>query len=1338
MQRQLSYWREKLAGAPARLDLPTDRPHPQAKTYNGKRINFRLERETSDILKVYAREKNTTLFSVMLTAYQILLARYAGQDDILVGTPNAYRNREEIEHLIGFFVNTLVIRTLINPGSTFNDLTGQVQENLIEAFENQDIPFEKLVDELDPERNMSHTPLFQVMFSLQPQSVNLIEIPGLTIEPIPTDTETAKFDMNLTLLERFETIIGEWEYNTDLFEEATINGYIRHYIRLLEQLIAYPDKDVASLSLLSPAEEKEIIRILDLGVLPIEQEKVLPQLFEEQAALHPDHPAVEDADRQISYGELNRRANQLAHYLTAHGVGADDMIGLVANRRVESLIGLMAIWKAGAAYLPIDPFYPQERIDYILQDARARFIINPYSGDLELNNAVCPVLNLDQMQTQLEKQPAANPGPAVNAQNLAYVIYTSGSTGRPKGVMLEHGNALHLLANMDEQVFAALPAGQYRLSLNAPFAFDASVEQIIMLASGYTLVFIPQDIRNDGEALKDYIEEKRIDILDCVPSQLKLLAAAGLFTSPVWKPRVIMPGGEAIDQALWRTLAEQEDIEFYNLYGPTECAVNSTIFRIADPDSEPLIGPPVYNMRFYILDQNLNIMPAGVPGELCISGLGVARGYVDRPDLTAETFLPDPFSDIPGTRMYRSGDLVSLRPDGNLKFYGRIDHQVKVRGFRIELGEIESILKQHPAIDDTVVIVREDKPGLRQISAYYTIKTNVTADTKELREHLQAQLPDYMIPVFYIPLAELPLLPNGKIDRKKLPRPDSTTIARSSEFKKASTEKEQMLANIWSELLNLQIVGVEDNFFELGGDSILSIQMIARARQRGLRITPKQLFENPTIEKLAATADSAPVIHAEQGAVRGPLTLTPVQRHFFEQNHKKPQHWNQSIMLEVKNPLDPQILQQVVAAILNQHDALRLRFKADNGQWQAEHADTMDDDVFVYLDFSELSPDEQPAAIEKKANRLQASLNLKKGPLVRVAYFKRSSGQLDRLLLVIHHLAVDGISWRILTEDIQLAYTQAAGRQKILLPPKTTSFQYWAEHLAQYAKSPSLKKEVVFWLNQNVETGRLPRDHESGVNDEASAGTVLITLDQEHTQDLLQNVPAVFNTQINDALLTALVQAMEHWTGKKELWIQLEGHGREDIIEGVDISRTVGWFTTLYPVKLNIHGAINAGDALKKIKEQLRRIPQKGIGFGLLRYLSEDPGIREQLQAIPAPDLVFNYLGQFDQVVDENSPFKPLSEGTGLERSPDARREHLLDVSASVKGGTLTVAFTFSKNFHTEETIARLADDYLSEIRNLIAFCASSAAGGYTPSDFEEAGLEEDEIGDLLAELDED
>lgn len=1338
LQKQLGYWRDKLAGAPERLALPTDRPHPPAKTYNGKRINFRLDRQLSDNVKAFVREKNSTLFNVMLTAYQILLARYSGQNDILIGIPNAYRNREEIEHLIGFFVNTLVIRTQINSGSNFNDLIGQVQQNLIEAFDNQDIPFEKLVDELDPKRNMSHTPLFQVMFSLQPQSVNLIEIPGLSIVPIPTDTETAKFDMNLTLLERYDTIIGEWEYNTDLFDEATINRYIRHYIRLLEHLIAHPDQNVFYLPLLAPEEEREIIHCLDRGVLPVASQKVLPQLFEEQAARGPDHPAAEDADRQISYGELNRRANQLAHYLIAHGVRPDDMIGLVANRRVEALIGLMAIWKAGAAYLPIDPFYPRERIDYILQDAQAKFIVNPDSSDLDLSRTTCPVLNLDTMHDQLDKQPANNPCPAVDAQNLAYVIYTSGSTGKPKGVMLEHGNVLHLLANMKKQIYDTLPGDRFRLSLNAPFAFDASVEQIIMLAAGHTLIFIPQDIRNDGEALRAYIEEKRIDILDCVPSQLKLLVAAGLFTSPVWKPRVIMPGGEAIDQTLWQTMAGQKDMAFYNLYGPTECTVNSTIFRIADPTSQPLIGPPVYNLRFYILDQNLHIVPAGVCGELYISGLGLARGYVGHADLTAEKFLPDPFSDQPVTRMYRSGDLVSMQPDGNLKFHGRIDHQVKVRGFRIELGEIENILKQHPVIDDAVVIVREDKPGLRQISAYYTLKAQATAETKELREHLQAHLPDYMIPVFYIELAELPLLPNGKIDRNKLPKPDSLTIARSAELKKASTEKEQILADIWSELLNLQIVGIDDNFFELGGDSILSIQMIARARQRGLQITPRQLFENPTIEKLAVVAGSVPLIHAEQGMVHGALILTPIQRHFFEQNHKKPQHWNQSIMLEVLNPLDPQILQQVVAAILNQHDALRLRFKAENGQWQAEHAETPDDGVFVCHDLSRLPATEQVLAIEKEANRLQVSLNLEKGPLLRVAYFKCGSGQSDRLLLIVHHLVVDGISWRILTEDIQTAYTQAAAGQHIQLPPKTTSFLYWTKQLAEYAKSPALKEEADFWLKQNIGSNLLPRDHERGPNNEASTGTVLITLNQKSTLDLLQKVPGVFNTQINDALLTALVQAMEHWSGEKELWIQLEGHGREDIIEGVDISRTVGWFTTLYPVKLDIRGALNSADALRKIKEQLRRIPQKGIGFGLLRYLSDDPEIREQLRSIPTPELVFNYLGQFDQIVNENSPFKPLSEGMGLERSPDSLREHLLEVSASVRNGELNVVFTFSKNYHNEETINRLAQDYLSEIRNLMAFCASPNAGGYTPSDFEEAGLEEDEIDDLLAELDED
>ncbi len=1339
MQRQLSYWHEKLAGAPARLDLPTDHPRPPVKTYNGKRITFRFDREASDKIKAFARSCNCTLFSVMLTVYQILLARYSGQDDILVGTPNAYRNREEVEHLIGFFVNTLVIRTLINSDHVFDDLLKQVQNNLIEAFENQDIPFEKLVDELEPERNMSHTPLFQVMFSLQPDSVNLIEVPGLSMKPIPTDTETAKFDINLTLLERFDRIIGEWEYNTDLFDEATIERYIRHYMRLTENLIAARDKPVTSISLLDSEEENEIIGQLDRGAIPVAEDTVIPRLFEAQTAQAPNHIAVVDPDTQLSYGELNRRANQLARYLIEQGVGRDDMIGLVANRSVASVIGLMAIWKAGAAYLPIDPFYPKERIDYILDDAHAKFIVNPDSSDLDLGEAACPVLHLDQMETALAAQASENPSISIDAGHIAYVIYTSGSTGRPKGVMLEHGNALHLLANMNKQVYASLPDNKYRLSLNAPFAFDASVEQIIMLAEGHTLVFIPQDFRNDGEMLKTYIEEQHIDVLDCVPSQLKLLVEAGLLTSTVWKPRVIMPGGEAIDQALWQTMCEHRDIQFFNLYGPTECAVNATILKISDPFEEPLIGRPAHNLRFYILDRNMNVVPEGVPGELLISGKGVARGYVDRPDLTAEKFLPDPFANKKGERMYRSGDLVSMQPGGNLKFHGRIDDQVKVRGFRIELGEIENTLKKHPAIADAVVIVREDKPGLKQISAYYTIKEKAEADPGDLRAHLQQQLPDYMIPVFYIPLDEIPLLPNGKTDRKKLPAPDSATIALSSEFKQASSEKETILAEIWSELLNLQTVGVHDNFFELGGDSIISIQVIARARQMGLHLTPKDLFENPTIEKLARAAKKSTAVKAEQGMIEGGFELLPVQHNFFERQLKNPHHFNQALMLEVRESLDPHLLEQTLRKIMEHHDALRLRFGGDKDKQQPVFENTIKSLPFDYHDLSKSDGNNLDDRINDAGNQAQQSLDIEKGPMLRMTYFHLPEGRGDRLHIVCHHLVIDGVSWRILLEDIQSVYRRLEKKQTLRLPLKTSSVKDWSQALQQYAKSEAMQPEIKYWQALTAKPfTALPEDNVQGGNSEAVSNIITVTLEKELTEALLRDVPPVYNTQINEILLTALLQSFKRRTGQDQLWILMEGHGRESVSEDVDLSRTVGWFTSLYPLFLSLGGVSELGEAIKSVKEQVRALPQNGIGYGVLRYLSDEK-VQDAMRQLPDPQISFNYLGQFDQGGMQESAFavRPAEEA-GAERSPENDRTQLLDFSAGIHQGQFTLNILYSGEKFEKETMTALAENYLTELKSIIDLCKQSEQVEYTPSDFEDVELDQDDLADMLSELDEE
>ncbi|MFL9453891.1 condensation domain-containing protein [Tolypothrix bouteillei VB521301_2] len=736
-------------------------------------------------------------------------------------------------------------------------------------------------------------------------------------------------------------------------------------------------------------------------------------------------------------------------------------------------------------------------------------------------------------------------------------------------------------------------------------------------------------------------------------------------------------------------------------------------------DSELLsvpIGRSIANTQIYILDRYNQPVPTGVPGELHIGGVGLARGYLNRPETTAEKFIPNPFSAEPGSRLYKTGDLVRYLSDGNIEYLGRIDFQVKIRGFRIELGEIEAVLTQHPDVNCCVTIVREDAPGDKRLVAYVVANTRTAVTISELRSFLKEKLPDYMVPTVFVMLDALPLTPSGKIDRRALPKPSTARHELETALVAPRTETEEILTQIWREVLRLKQVGIYDNFFELGGDSILSIQIIFKAKKAGLQLTAKQIFEHQTIAELAAAANVTQTAKAEQGPVSGLIPLTPIQHWFFEQNLPEPHHFNQSFLLEVPQTFDPALLSQVVQQLLVHHDALRLRFVHSGSGWEQINANPDDTIPFSHVNLSTIPDAEQKAAIEATAASLQTSLNLSSGPIMRVALFTLGTNKLSRLLIVIHHLAVDGVSWRILLEDLLSAYQQIGRGEAIKFPSKTTSFKHWATQLTSYARSDTAQKELTYWQGiSHTRISRLPVDYAFGANTVASASTVFVSLSPEETRVLLQEVPKAYKTQINDILLTALVQVLCKWTGNNSVLLDLEGHGRENILEDVDLSRTVGWFTTIFPVLLILKATDNLGDSLKSIKEQLRAVPKRGIGYGLLRYLSGDAEITSTLQATPQAEISFNYLGQLDWGMEENSLFKLAPESVGSQQSHQGSRSHLLAINGLVVESQLQLDWTYSENFHKRATIDGLAQEFAKALRSLIAHCLSTDAGGDTP-----------------------
>ncbi|MEH1785599.1 MAG: amino acid adenylation domain-containing protein [Nostoc sp.] len=1353
LQSQLSYWKEQLANAPTFLPLPTDRPRPAVQTFNGAYLEFALSIELTQKLIKLSQQQGVTLFMTLLAAYNTLLYRYTGQTDILVGTPIANRDRTEIEGLIGFFINTLVMRTDLSENPTFNELLPRLREMAFGAYAHQDLPFEMLVEALQPERDLSYTPLFQVMFVLNNAPKSEIELTGLTVSELPIESAIAKFDLTLSMENTSTGLVGGWEYNTDLFDSSTIERMTGHFVTLLEAIVANPNERISQLPILTAFEQQQLLVEWNDTQVDYPQDKCIHQLFEEQVERTPDAVAVVFENQQLTYHELNCRANQLAHYLRSLGVGADVLVGICVERSLEMVVGLLGILKAGGAYVPLDPEYPQDRLSFMLADAQVSVLLTQQHLVEKLPGHQARVVHLDKDWLLISKSSQENPIAQVQASNIAYVIYTSGSTGQPKGVMLSHSNLCNHMFWM-QATFSLTEKD--KVLQKTPFGFDASVWEFYapLLAGGQLLIAEPGG-HTDSAYLLRLIAQQQVTTIQLVPSLLQmLLEQGGIETCHSLKH--VFCGGEVLPVTLQKGLLSKLDVNLHNLYGPTEACIDATFWNCQRKiySQVVLIGRPISNTQIYILDQNLQPVPIGVPGELHIGGAGLAKGYLNRPELTQERFIPNPFnkskvksqkltlSEAEESKLYKTGDLARYLPDGNIEYLARIDNQVKIRGFRIELGEIEAALSQHQDVQTSVVIVREDIPGntctersrSKRIVAYIVPQPQITPTVSVLRSFLKEKLPDYMVPSAIVILKSLPLTPNGKIDRRALPEPEARTGI-ENEIVLPRTPIEEKLTQIWEQVLRVEQIGIHDNFFELGGDSILSIQIISRAKVAGIKLTIKQLFANQTIAQLATVAGTTKALSIEQRLVTGTLPLTPIQHCFFEQKFPEKHHFNQSFLLTIPLDLNLEILEQVWQQLLKHHDALRLRFTQIDTIWQQIHATPTDNITIPRFDLSTVPEIEIETVIKTTANELQASLNLSEN-LVQVAFFWLGINKKARLLILIHHLVVDGVSWRILLEDLQTAYQQLSQGKTIQLPAKTTSFKDWAQKITAYAQSEVLKSELDYWLSPSYDTvDSIPVDYAQGINTTASARTVTVSLDEAETLSLLQDVPKAYKTQINDALLTALVLVLSEWTNSDSVLFNLEGHGREEIVDGVDLSRTVGWFTTIFPVVVELGIIDDLGTALKSVKEQLRVIPNKGIGYGLLRYLNVDAEINAQLEKIPQAEISFNYLGQFAQVVNTSSLIQIAKESSGNSQSLQGQRHYLLDINAIIINEKLQIDWTYSSNIHQHETIENIAQEFVETLQELIAHCLSTENIGYTPTDFPLIQLDQLEIDQILQNL---
>ena len=1679
LQRQIAYWQRQLRDAPAESTLPPDRPRGAAQNHHGAVLRFSLDAATHAALAAAAREAGATLFMTLAACLQIALARHASQEDVCIGAPIANRNQAEIEPLIGCFINTLVIRSRVDESLPFHDFLQGVRDTTLAAYANQDAPFEQLIEAIKPVRHTGSTPLFQVMFSLHNNPAAAVAIPGLSFSPLEIDKPLAKYDLSLDVHGVHGVLEGEHglactlEYDTDLYDAGTAERFAGHFRRLATSAAKEPQARIADLAMLGEAELRQmLLHWNDTARRPVPGD-TLHGMFETQVRLAPEAIALEDGDHLLSYGALNAGANRLARRLRSLGVRADSIVAVCMARSFDMVTALLAVWKAGAAYLPLDPDTPDERLDYMLADAAPVAAI----ADAHLAPRLqrIPALALcvpAQEHDLLAGLPAGDLDAGATDGNLAYVIYTSGSTGRPKGVLTTHRNAANLALSHIHDLYRphASRIGKARLctSFNAPYYFDASISELVLLLDGHTLVIVPEETRRSPRELLDLIATRRLDGLDSSPAQLRALLDEG---GDAGLPSIVLFGGEAVDEDLWRRLNSITGTRFFNAYGPTECTVDVALYELGHGAGRPLIGKPQANTRFYLLDKLLRPVPLGAAGELFIGGAGVVRGYLNRPSLSAEKFLPDPFSPEPGARMYRSGDLARLHADGNVEYLGRADGQVKLRGYRIELGEIEAALRACPEVREAVASVqavggnmalaayvvpeadphpplletgqaasarelsiagldaaweivadgqasvlavpagvpvlhdaaarqyrvyplaampyakadfdtlhldawpryfdgaavlkrlwsrmyerfphsqmliqeslaatigvgnavplawdgsRENLPrgwdgaleqalaedgrgvepdtlvvlagiidpryrdrkaahlivdafkalacslGLRRVLvalrpvaksahqampiAEYSRLADTTgrlfdgwlrlhcdaggtvvgweehsqsvegsldeweqwsgqrfaqsgarflADTLapvmvdvesgraryddpciwvehplqqqepagridmesiaslvrrscsrmparvividapgtaqadrlragdaatvlaalqayarklpgagDIRNRLSRILPAHMVPPHIVFLERLPSTPSGKIDRQALPIPDPSA-AIDETYVAPETDAERILCSVWAAVLGLPRVGADDNFFAIGGDSILSIRVVAQARQRGLHFSTKDMFRLQSVRELARHARSG-AAGVQEEKVTGESPLLPVQADFFEEGEQL-HHFNQSLLLEAPPGLDAATIERIAAALLKRHDALRLFFVRTDERWTACHREfdaALVAESVAVESLAGLDEAQYPAALSSRGEYFQSSFNLERGPLFRIVWFDAEPGR-SRLLLIAHHLVVDGVSWRILLKDMEQAYRQAVAGQEIALERKSSSYQRWGRFLESRARSRELAHEARYWIAQDAKPAdRLPAGLPAADDSFAGSAKVGLSLDEEQTAALLGRCHHAYRTQINDLLLAGLLLGLAQWGGMCNVRIDLEGHGRETLSEEIDLSDTVGWFTSIFPVVLALppEGPADTGAVIRAVREILRAVPAKGIGYGLLRRLASGlPALRVDKSS----SIVFNYLGQAGSA--GQSAFAVAREFAGNRIGRGMARSHALGFNGAIYGNRLAFELDYNGARFTEAEMRDLAQAVVAGWQRVIAHCGAIAPAARMAADF--------------------
>ncbi|TDO73432.1 non-ribosomal peptide synthase protein (TIGR01720 family)/amino acid adenylation domain-containing protein [Flavobacterium chryseum] len=1310
-----AYWLNQFTGELPVLTMPVDKKRPILQTFNGGTIEKKIELKLSEAIEKLIRDNGATMFMGLTTVINTLLYKFSTQEDIIIGTPVSGRENDDLQNQIGYYGNTLAMRMQFKKENTFFELLEYTKKQVLGAYEHQMFPFATLVKELQLKRDPSRNPLFdvQVIYGENDNHKKSKNLEGLKVWAYEFEEKltTSRFDMVFSFYKEDNHLVVNIQYNTDVFSEKIVHQIADHVSVIMTSIVNNPYEQIYKLEHIAEQQKQQLLHISKGNFLSFNTEQTILDLFKEHVQKTPNAIALAFKDKKSTYKELEEESNRFANYLSAnYDLKKNEFIGLMINNSENVLVCILGILKTGSAYVPIDPEYPKQRIQHIIQDTQLKVLITQsdylfdldfYSGEIFATDIQMDSLAAES--TQFEAQ--------VTPDTIAYIIYTSGSTGNAKGVVIDHENLMFsTIARLD-----TYPDVDAFLLLSS-ISFDSSIAGIFgTITGGGKLVFAPKIRVSDIDTIVDIIIEEEVSHLLTVPSYYQLLINE--LSERDNKLRNIIVAGEECTKLLvdlHQNTATLKNAKLFNEYGPTECTVWASYY-VYEPTHEfiPSIGKAIANSAVYILNDNNELSVDGLIGEIHIAGKGLSSGYLNNPELSKEKFIDNPFE--PGTKMYKTGDLAKRFSDGNIEFLGRKDNQIKIRGNRLELGEIENAILNFNGIDGAVVTYSEGN-----LTA--NLLTNVAINLEDLKKHLKQQLPVFALPGYYTISNEFPLLPNGKVDKKALLLLANEHSLNNDAYVAPTNEVEATLVNVFHEILQKENIGIKDDFFSLGGDSIKAIQIISKLKQKDFALTVQDIMQFANIQELALHVKLVKQ-EIDQNAVTGIISLTPIQKYFFEVTSQDQNHFNQSVLLKSSKPLSEEGLTQIFQKLIDHHDALRAVFKEEGNSWiQKIKNEGFEFKLNVHSNVND-------AQFNTICDDYQSSFDLEKGPLFKAVLLKKENT--DYLLLLSHHLVIDGVSWRIILEDLVTLYGQYEVGNELELPLKTHSLKYWQEKQLEYANSLTMIEEQVYWSSMDEKvrfsTSELPKDFDyQGNNLYKDFETKLFQLDHSTTEKLLTESHKAYKTNINDVLITALSLAIGKNFDVNDVTIQLEGHGREDINSEIDVTRTVGWFTTIYPVLIALKKNKDNMSQLIEVKETLHRIPNKGIGFGILKYLKEcDFTIKA--------DVSFNYLGDFDlgKSKKDEQIFQFTDEYKGKEIAVNIERTGTLDVSGILINDQLQIMLSFNTHYFKNETIENLKESYKKELEYLISCLSEEKETHLTPVDFTYKGLDISSLEEL-------